>query len=146
MQTPTIHEGLGGLTDEECYRHLRDTKLGRVAVSVDALPRVFPVHYALLGRDPVFRTDEGTKLIAASGRNVVCFEIDHVNQEEHTGWSVMVIGPAEVITGAAELVRARALPLRPWVGRGEAYVRVSAILVSGRSVVHVPTGKAAPHE
>ena len=129
------HEGLVALSEQECYQRLASAHLGRLALSVDALPRVFPVHYALLGRDPVFRTEAGTKLSAAAAGNVVCLEIDDATPEMHTGWSVMVIGPAEILTAPLDLRRAADLPLNPWVGRGDAFVRVTATLVSGREII-----------
>lgn len=142
----TMHEGngrpgrkqLGELSDHECYLRLAATHLGRVALSVGALPRVFPVHYALLGRDPVFRTDVGAKLSAAAQGNVVCLEIDDAVPEYHTGWSVMVIGPADILVDPADLAAAARLPLNPWVGGGDSFVRVAATLVSGREIL--PSG------
>lgn len=135
------HKQLAELSDHECYLRLGATHLGRVALSVGALPRVFPVHYALLGRDPVFRTDAGAKLSAAAQGNVVCLEIDDAVPEYHTGWSVMVIGPAEILADPVDLAAAARLPLKPWVGDGDSFVRVSATLVSGREIL--PPGTAS---
>lgn len=131
---PLHHPGLDVLDEDECFRLLRGAHLGRVALSVGALPAVFPVHFELLGRDPVFRTDPGTKLSVASAGSVLCLEVDCVDAQSHSGWSVMVTGLAEVLTDEADLAGARALPLRPWVGRGDAFVRIAAAVVSGRSV------------
>ena len=131
---PIPHVGLEVLDEHECFRLLRACHLGRVALSLGALPAVFPVHYALLGRDPVFRTDAGAKLTAASAGNVVCIEIDDADPESHGGWSVMVTGPADVLTDEADLAQAKDLPLRPWVGRGDAFVRIKAAVVSGRRI------------
>ncbi len=132
---PIEHTGLELIDAEECFRLLGAARLGRVAVSVDALPAVFPVHFALLGRDPVFRTEAGAKLTAASAGNIICLEADDVDAESHTGWSVMVTGPAEVLRPGPDLDAALELPLRPWVGSGDAFVRIGAALVSGRRVV-----------
>ncbi|HEX2577544.1 MAG TPA: pyridoxamine 5'-phosphate oxidase family protein [Aquihabitans sp.] len=130
----TPHQGLSPLDDRECYRLLAAAHLGRVALSVAALPVILPVHFALLGRDPVFRTERGAKLRAASAGNVLCLEVDEVDPEGHTGWSVLVTGPAEVLTAPEDLAVASTLPLSPWVGAGDAYVRIRATLVSGRRV------------
>lgn len=128
------HRDLVELDEAACRRLLGATRLGRVALSMGALPVVFPVHYALLDGDPVFRTDAGAKLAAASAGNVLCLEIDDADAEAHTGWSVLVTGPSEVLADPGDLARAAELPLRPWVGRGDAYVRIRATLVSGRRV------------
>lgn len=129
-----VHVGLDVIEEDECRQILASTTFGRVALTVGALPVILPIHYAMLGDDPVFRTDPGAKLMAASAGHILCLEIDHADPVNHTGWSVMVTGPAEVIEDPAELERARRLPLRPWVGRGDVYVRVRSVLLSGRRI------------
>jgi nitroimidazol reductase NimA-like FMN-containing flavoprotein (pyridoxamine 5'-phosphate oxidase superfamily) len=130
--------GLDVLDDDECYRLLASHHFGRVALNVGALPVILPIHYALLGRDPVFRTDVGAKLMAASEGAVLCLEIDHADSVSHTGWSVMVTGHASVLRAPDDLDAAAALPLRPWVGHGDVFVRIEAALVSGRRIAGVP--------
>lgn len=134
------HRGLVELDEAECLRLLGTVRLGRIALSVGALPAVFPIHFALVGRDPVFRTEAGAKLSAASAGNVVCLEVDDVDPEFHSGWSVMVVGQAHVVTDGAELVEARQLPLQPWVGAGDAFVRIRSAIVTGRRIGASPPG------
>jgi len=122
------------LSEAECFERLRLTPFGRVALSSGALPVIFPIHFALLDRDPVFRTDPGTKLMAASDGQVLCLEIDEIHPLLHTGWSVLVTGRANVLTSPDEIEAAQSLPLRPWTGSGDAYVRIDAALVSGREI------------
>lgn len=133
------------LTEQECTERLQLASFGRVALCSGALPVILPVHFAMLGPDPVFRTDPGTKLMAASDGQVLCLEIDEVHPVVHTGWSVLVTGRAEVITDAAGLSAAGRLPLRPWIGDGSAYVRIHAALLSGREirVQHADAGWAS---
>ncbi len=130
--------GLDVLDDEECFSLLAAHHFGRVALTVGALPVIMPIHYALLGHDPVFRTDVGAKLMAASEGAVLCLEIDHADPVTHTGWSVMVTGHASVLRAPNDLEAAAALPLRPWVGHGDVFVRIEATLVSGRRIAGVP--------
>lgn len=122
------------LSEHECFDRLRLTPFGRVALSSGALPVIFPIHFALMDRDPVFRTDHGTKLMAASDGQVLCLEIDEIHPVLHTGWSVLVTGRADVLTSPRAIEVAQALPLRPWSGSGDAYVRIDAALVSGREI------------
>lgn len=126
--------GMVPLDEDECLNRLRAARFGRVALSSGALPVILPIHYALLGRDPVFRTDHGTKLLAASAGQVLCLEIDDLDAEAHAGWSVLVTGRAEVITEPDVLAEAQQLPLQPWTGRGDAFVRIGCTLISGRQV------------
>lgn len=134
MTTVPTPAGLETLDEQECLRLLEAARLGRIALSVGALPAVFPIHFAMLGGEPVFRTDAGAKLSAAASGQVVCLEVDDADMEYHSGWSVMVVGLARIIEDPAELARARQLPLRPWVGSGDAFVRICSGIVSGRRI------------
>jgi nitroimidazol reductase NimA-like FMN-containing flavoprotein (pyridoxamine 5'-phosphate oxidase superfamily) len=131
------HVRLEELSRSECLALVRSTSVGRVGLSVQALPVVLPVNFATDGENVIFRTGPGTKLDAAVVGTVVAFEVDGVDTEHEVGWSVLIRGMAREVTDAEELDRARALPLRAW-GQGEAadrYVRVAPELVSGRRVV-----------
>jgi nitroimidazol reductase NimA-like FMN-containing flavoprotein (pyridoxamine 5'-phosphate oxidase superfamily) len=123
---------LEDLPPDECRRLLTTTSLGRVGVTIGALPAVLPVNYVVDGDAIVFRTVPGTKLDAATARAVVAFEADGV--EDGTGWSVLVRGMAGEITDPGELAHARELPLRSWAlgDAADRYVRVGFELVSGR--------------
>ncbi len=125
---------LGLLEERECLRLLGEAKLGRVAVSVGALPAIYPIRFTLLGRDPVFRSHPQAGLVEATAGNVVCLQADDADPDADHGWSVMVTGPAELITDPAQLAQARELPLRPWAGGSDAFVRISAVMVSGRRI------------
>ena len=133
-----VDEGLIILSEKECADLLAQHHVGRVAVTIEALPAVFPVNYALMDGDIVFRTGDGVKLRAALHNAVVAFEIDDYEPIDHGGWSVLAVGVASELTGP-DLDRARALPLRPWADgdRGH-YVRVVPELVSGRQITHSP--------
>lgn len=136
-------DGLEILTERECAQLLAQNHVGRVAVTLAALPAVFPVNYAI-GDDGaiVFMTGEGTKLRAALQHTVVAFEIDGFEPVAHGGWSVMVVGVASELEGGA-LERARQLPLRPWAGGDRRhYVGIAPELVSGRRIRHDVTAPA----
>lgn len=127
--------GLGVLTRTECLELLRASHLGRVGVSVDALPVILPVQYAMLDDDVVFRTGVGTKLDAALQNNVVAFEIDSVDPLYHRGWSVVVTGRALEVTDAGEHAVCERLPLRPWrPGEVDRFVKITTDVVSGRLI------------
>jgi hypothetical protein len=96
---------------------------------------VFPVLYALLDGDVVFRTAPGEKLIAAVSHHEVVFEIDFYDLASSTGWSVNVLGTPEEIVHPAEVARAEALDLPAWAGEiRDRYVRIKAVEVSGRRI------------
>ena len=127
--------GLDIIGTDECEALLQTQRVGRVGVCNGSLG-VFPVLYALLDGDVVFRTAPGEKLIAAALRREVVFEIDSFDTAARGGWSVNVLGVAEEIEDASELARAEALCLPPWAGEArDRYVRIHAVEVSGRRIV-----------
>jgi nitroimidazol reductase NimA-like FMN-containing flavoprotein (pyridoxamine 5'-phosphate oxidase superfamily) len=131
---PLTDNGLELLPPEECRALLGRASVGRVGVTVAALPAIFPVNYALLGDDIVFLTGEGTKLRAAAQQAVVAFEVDDVDAAGG-GWSVLLVGMASEITDPAERASAEALGLEPLAGgRRDHFVRIRPEFITGRRV------------
>ena len=123
------------LTKSQCFALLAREHLGRVAVVDDLGPVVFPVNFVLDRHMVIFRTSEGTKLDAACRGSRVAFEVDGVDAEAHTGWSVLVRGEAIEVTDPAELARLRKLPLDPWApGIKAHYVRILPAALTGRRI------------
>jgi uncharacterized protein len=123
------------LTRAECFELLASEQLGRVAVTDDLGPVVFPVNFILDRHTVVFRTEEGTKLQAAGRRSRVCFEVDGADPAAHTGWSVIVRGEVTEVTDPAELARLGELPLQAWApGARDRYVRILPSALTGRRI------------
>ena len=130
-------EGLELLDEEECLRLLSGATIGRVAVTIGALPAIFPVNFTMSSGAVVFRTGEGTKLAAATDHAVVAFEADGWDALEHDGWSVLAVGQARVVTDPAEVDALRRLPLAPWAGGARNnFVRMPIEFLSGRRITH----------
>jgi len=123
------------LTKYECFGLLAREQLGRAAFIDDRGPMLLPVNFVLDRHMVVFRTDEGTKLDAASRGGRVAFEVDGTDAATRTGWSVVVRGEAVEVTDRAELARLRELPLDPWPpGAKGRYVRILPATLSGRRI------------
>ena len=135
-------DGLEVLSEDQCRRLLSQADVGRLAITVSALPAIFPVNYAVLDGDIVFLTGEGTKLRAAVDEAVVAFEIDDIDPETKTGWSVLVVGMARELQEDGALARVAALGLVPWApGDRHHVVRLQSEIVTGRRIVpHAATG------
>lgn len=131
---PLVDEGLELLSDDDALRLAATRPIGRVAVTVGALPAVFPVNFTIAGRDIYFRTAHGTKLDAALHRAVVAFEVDDFDPVTHEGWSVLVVGmAADVTDDERAMFDGRRAPVRPWArGERDRLVRVSGDIVTGR--------------
>jgi nitroimidazol reductase NimA-like FMN-containing flavoprotein (pyridoxamine 5'-phosphate oxidase superfamily) len=125
------------LERERCLELLRDEVVGRLAVVVGGRPDIMPVNYLLDGEGVVIRTAEGTKLTAASG-SPVAFEVDAVDKDGRTGWSVVIHGIAHEIRtlGRDELTeRLLDLPVDPWAGGDKPFlIRIAPLSITGRLV------------
>ncbi len=126
--------GLDIIPRAECLRLLASRRLGRLGFVVGDQPMVLPLNYAIKGDIIVFRTGEGSKLDAAP-RAKVAFEVDEIDVNSCSGWSVVVQGRAEEITDVEdwfqEEFRRAATP--PWIpGATEHYLRIDPSWISGR--------------
>ncbi|HEY5032515.1 MAG TPA: pyridoxamine 5'-phosphate oxidase family protein [Actinomycetes bacterium] len=122
------------LSRPECVRLLGSTAVGRIGVSIAALPVILPVNFAVFDGSILFRTGRGTKLAAATQNAVVAFEADGFQPDGTVGWSVLVRGICSEVTDHHELERMRRVPLDSWVADGDTdrYVLISLTEISGR--------------
>lgn len=124
------------LTRDECLHLLEQVNVGRVAVTIGALPVILPVNFRLIGERVVFRTSPGTKLDAATAGAVVAFEVDQFDAVAHAGWSVLVTGIAAEVTDPDDRARLEEVGIPRWVhGEGDRLVQVPVAMVSGRVLV-----------
>lgn len=131
-----IDDGLEILEEEECRKLLARGGIGRVALTIGAIPAVMPVNYAYDGLAVVFLTAPGVKLRAALDRTVVAFEVDDVDPTTMNGWSVLAVGIARGSDDARQVAHARALGAVPWVtGARDWVVSIRPEVLSGRRIV-----------
>ena len=127
--------GLEVLERTDALRLLATQKIGRIAITADALPVILPVNFALLDSEIFIRTGPGTKLDAATKNSVVAFEVDEFDLVSHTGWSVSVTGLARVITEELEREALARAPIARWApSKSERVIGISTELVSGRRI------------
>jgi len=132
---PFDHAGLQVLDDDECQELLAAATIGRVGLSMDALPVVLPVNYTVFDGSILIRSTDGAKLTSAWRGSVVAFEIDGYDPVAHTGWSVLVQGTARVLNAPTELAEAHQQALLPWAHPDEgSFVAISCDIVSGRRI------------
>lgn len=126
------HSPITHLSDEQAWSLLGSVDVGRLATAVAGQPDIAPVNFVVDGSSFVFRSAEGAKLLALTINPLVALEVD--GWEGDGGWSVVVKGTAEQITGSGEIAAAEELPLRPWVPTvKQHYVRVEVTEISGRT-------------
>ena len=141
-----IDEGLELVDESEAMRLLAGGEVGRVGLTIGALPAIFPVNYRLVDGSIVFRSSPGSKLSAAARGTVVAFEVDDYNAADRSGWSVLVVGPSTVVDDVDMRFDALEVGLSPYVdGPRGAIVRIDPTFVSARRIVHLRTG-SVPRE
>ncbi|MGH9265972.1 MAG: pyridoxamine 5'-phosphate oxidase family protein [Acidimicrobiales bacterium] len=132
--------GLDIIPPTECLHLLAGQRVGRLGFVVDDQPLILPVNYAMAADIVLYRSGAGTKLEAATGAKVA-FEVDQVDVEAGTGWSVVVQGVAQEITDDvdvfAEAQREAAAPT--WIPEpADHYVRIVPSVISGRRITGAP--------
>ena len=106
------------MTRVDCLRLLRTVPVGRVGITVGALPVILPVNF-LFFEAVVFRTVPRTKLAAATASSVVAFEGDDYEIGGALGWSVVVQGTASEVTAPGEKSAISAHLGQPWGSPGK---------------------------
>lgn len=129
------------LSDEECQRLLEGGVVGRVGVTVSAIPEILPVNYKLLDGDIVFRTGRGTKLHSATSGAPIAFEVDEADPVTLSGWSVLIVGFTEEVTDPEDIAHALAILPDGWVPHEhENVIRLTPSRISGRRILRDTTG------
>jgi nitroimidazol reductase NimA-like FMN-containing flavoprotein (pyridoxamine 5'-phosphate oxidase superfamily) len=109
-----------------------------VAVNVEGwAPLIRPVNYVFdpSSQSVVFRSARGSKLTGLMLSAQASFEIDDFDPADRSGWSVIVTGVAEEVTGPTELDRLEQLGLSSVApGPDPHWIRVHATVVSGRRI------------
>jgi uncharacterized protein len=134
--TPTTLVELGR---DECLELVTGGSVGRVVALIGTPPQpvIRPVNYAFdaVSQSVVFRSGEGSKLSALARSTKAWFEVDAIDTENRTGWSVIIEGMTERVRDAMEVRRLDRLALHTWVtGAQTHWVRIRARTVSGRRI------------
>ena len=125
------HPSLDVLAEPECWRLLDDHGVGRIAflAELGGPPHVLPLNYAIRDHALVMRTRQGSLLDATAGRSTggcpASFEVDHIDDAQSEGWSVLLRGML-VLTGTGD----EPAEVEPWAGG----VRVRQIHLTPRTV------------
>ena len=123
--------GVEILDQAECFSLLSKVTLGRVAVTIGALPAIFPVNFCMVAGQVVFCSGEGTKLTAALSGTIVAFETDWATRGEV--WSVQLVGASRGVEPATDLAAAELAALRSLAPVPRRYlVKITPERISGR--------------
>jgi nitroimidazol reductase NimA-like FMN-containing flavoprotein (pyridoxamine 5'-phosphate oxidase superfamily) len=132
------------LSDPHSWGLLAQRSLGRLGLSVNNQPEIFPVNYYADGQRILFRTAEGTKLTDLVANGSVVFEVDAEGDDR--SWSVIAKGRARILTEAAEISAADRSPLPEWIPTlACVYVEIRPTDVQGRSYRHRVAAERVAH-
>ncbi|WP_308124042.1 pyridoxamine 5'-phosphate oxidase family protein [Mycolicibacterium xanthum] len=126
---------LEDLSPDECLRLLTAAKVGRLVYQDDLGPLAVPVNYAIADKDIVLRVEGGAKR-AAMQQPMLAFEVDHVDEEQKSGWSVLVRGVGAEVDPERVPALLRAMDGHfptPWaVGIHNVWLKIVPHTVTGR--------------
>ena len=119
------------LAEGECMELLGTKEVGRVAYNDPDGPVVMPVNYVLQDGMVLFRVAPYSRLAdRLRDGGAASFQVDQVDEEGHTGWSVLVRGHA-ARANRWDLPEADSRPT-PWAEGGRnLHVRLSPHQVTG---------------
>src|SRR5690606_2313623 len=107
------------------------------------LPAVQPVNFVFDGTDIVIKTSSASRLATAATGTIVAFEIDEIDADAQSGWSVVAVGPARHVTAAGEGRGLDRVHRRTWApGEGARTLCLTPDLVTGRRIP--PRALSAP--
>jgi transcriptional regulator with XRE-family HTH domain len=123
------------LDERECLELLRPGGIGRVVFDAEQGPVALPVNFRMLTGDIVFRTsEEGVVGDAAKGHEVG-FEVDHIDDAQREGWSVLLSGRPHRVVEPHELSDVQQTQVEPWAGgQRDVYIRLVPTRISGRRI------------
>ncbi len=119
------------LTEEQCWRLLGRTRIGRLAVAVDGHVDIFPVNFLAKDNRIFFRSAPGAKLEGLTASPTIAFEAD--GRRLTYRWSVVVKGSAHRLDRDDEIEASGAQSLRTASGGVKwNYVRIDPDTITGR--------------
>jgi uncharacterized protein len=123
----------------ESLRLLAGVPVGRLIFTINALPVVRPVNFALADGLILLRTAADTTVARKVDDMIVAFEADELDPATCSGWSVTVTGRAAVVAHPATIARYQKVPLEPWApGVRDQFVTITTELVEGLRVRKSP--------
>jgi nitroimidazol reductase NimA-like FMN-containing flavoprotein (pyridoxamine 5'-phosphate oxidase superfamily) len=88
---------LAVLDTGQCRDLLPSVNVGRIVYLDETVPSAAPVNYVVAGDQVVFRTVRGSRLADAVTGALVGFEVDQVDHQNLTGWSVLISGHCQEV-------------------------------------------------
>lgn len=139
MTSPREDRRTGGnfaeLSEKECEELLARHSAGRVGFMAPEGPQILPVNYQFRTGRVIFRTSPDGPMAGLARRTSVAFEIDTIDEDAKSGWSVLVVGFATAMPHGRLLTSAWETGPVPWAdGARSLFIEIMPRKISGRSV------------
>ena len=123
------------LSRQQCLTRLTSTEVGRIGVTMQALPVILPVHFAMVDESVQFGTTRNTRVDAAANGAVIAFQADGYDPAGDAWWSILLQGIAAPVDVSEAVIDADRPTSRSWSGaQGETQLlRLSSDNMFGRS-------------
>jgi uncharacterized protein len=95
--TPRRKPRLEEISKQQCLELLASKKVGRVAFCTTSGPVVLPVNYTVHDGTVLFRTSSYSSLAGHLRDSPAAFEVDEVDDDTQSGWSVLLQGHASFV-------------------------------------------------
>jgi uncharacterized protein len=126
---------LAELSEADCKELLAQHTAGRVAFTAGDGPQILPVTYQYRNGTVIFRTSRVGPLAGLVRRTSVAFEIDGIDEQHKSGWSVLLLGFAEALAHDHLLTLAWETGPVPWAdGVRNLFIEIKPRKISGRAV------------
>jgi nitroimidazol reductase NimA-like FMN-containing flavoprotein (pyridoxamine 5'-phosphate oxidase superfamily) len=123
------------LSEADCKELLVQHTAGRVGFMAGDGPMILPVTYQYRNGSVIFRTSPVGPLAGLVRRTSVAFEIDAIDEQNKSGWSVLVLGFAEAMAHDYLLTTAWESGPVPWAdGVRNLFIEIKPRKISGRAV------------
>ena len=112
----------GTIDEAECWHLLDRGRLGRLALSVDALPSILPAPYTVAGGEITVHLGELRVPDRCADGAVVAFSVDEIDIDRARGWYVHAVGRSQL----------EALATGPGAPERDQVVRLMPAVLGGR--------------
>lgn len=134
------------LGDRECRDRLQQRSVARLAWQAADGPLVLPVTYVWHDGTAVFRTSPYGVISELIRPTDVALQIDALDEQHRSGWSVLVQGRAEAVAEPADMAHLWTIDgLVPWApGVRNLFIRVTPRRITGRVLLSRPPDADPP--
>ncbi len=124
------------LSEPECVALLESHSIGRISWQAADGPQILPVSFTFTEGIAYLRTSPQSVLSELVRPTDVALEVDELDPDTRTGWSIVVYGQARGVAATSEIAHLwESLDLVPWAPGGRSvFVQIQPSRIRGRVI------------